>query len=80
MRSERNGTYRRVRKDVARKIYNNGGSVYMLPENIRLDNAWISPMEMSGSIPFSDYVNAYEFYNCLNSETGKKAKFFVADA
>ena len=41
--------YTRISKATARKIYNNGGYIFMLPCKARLDSMWISPARFNKS-------------------------------
>lgn len=70
----------KVNRKQARKQYNNGGTVYVLPCKTRFENAWILPLKMSRKLLLNDefdtVVNCYEYYNC-NSETGKYAAFYT---
>lgn len=71
----------RVNKIKARKIYGDGNTVYLIPDMMRLDNAWQSPCPISkkdngGDREFDTWVNEFQYYNCDN-ERGRGVKYFV---
>lgn len=78
----RNGErFVRVNKIKARKIYGDGNTVYLIPDKMRLDNAWQSPCPISkkdngGDREFDTRVNEFQYYNCDN-ERGRVVKYFV---
>ncbi len=67
------GNYKRIRKDVARRLYNEGETIYLTPANVVASdsNMWIKPYPINDKSEksFDDLVNAYEYYNC-NYELG----------
>ena len=80
--------YKRVNKPTARKMYNIGSSILLLPCKVSdkvLDNThpWIKPVEISiltsenEENQFDRSVNSYEYYNC-NSELGYYAQYYVS--
>ena len=75
---------KRVTLTEARKRFESGCYVWMLPCNVRFNNMWIQPacissdMEIYENKSFSDIVNSFEYYNC-NNELGKYAKYYVID-
>ena len=71
----------RVTKIKARKIYNDGNTVYLIPDMMRLDNAWQSPCSISkkdngGDREFDARVNEFVYYNC-DRVRGHGVKYFV---
>jgi len=74
------GKYRRVRKDVARRLFDNGRIIYLTPSNIAATDsgAWIKPYPINNRAgeDFDDLVNRYEFYNC-NYELGYYSNFWI---
>ena len=71
----------RVNKIKARKVYNDGNTVYLISDMMRLDNAWQSPCPISkkdngGDREFDARVNEFRYYNCDN-ERGRGVKYFV---
>lgn len=70
----------RINKAQARKQYNAGSTIYVLPCKVRFDNVWIHPFKMSRQLlqddDFDTVINCYEYYNCMN-ETGRRSAFYV---
>lgn len=69
----------RVNKIRARKLYNEGHTIWMVPDMMRLDNAWQSPCSVSKGTDersFDTRVNEFCYYNC-DSERGRGVKYFV---
>lgn len=79
---EYNG-YKRINKAMARKEYNNGNSVYILPCKVRLDNAWFKPAMINrnnlDNESFEKIINAFEYYNCSYNELGKYASYYLKE-
>lgn len=77
----RNGeTYKRIGKQAARRIYEQGGNVVFCPCNIRPFGFYCLEIETNKEQteqPFNKYVNLYEVYNCCHSETGLYASFYI---
>lgn len=81
--------YKRVNKATARKLYNNGINILLLPCKVS-DSAvygshpWLKPISislLSKEYPmniFDRSVNEYEYYNC-NAELGYYAHYFVSE-
>jgi len=83
MRDLDNGKYTRIRKDVARRLFNEGKTIYLTPSNIAASdsNLWIKPypiQRISGipGVPFDTKVNEFEYYNC-NHELGYYTNFWI---
>lgn len=84
-------SYKRVNKSIARKMYNHGCSILLLPckvsESALYDstsqNHWVRPFTINISEckhdanKFDRSVNEYEYYNC-NAELGYYAHYFVS--
>lgn len=73
--------YTRIRKDVARRLYNEGKTIYLTPSNIAASdsNLWIKPFAIKqgeGKGEFDQRVNEFEYYNC-NYELGYYACFWI---
>ena len=80
-------SYERVNKSTARKMYNHGCSIFLLPCNVGESaltglNPWVSPIVISildsdsNINKFDRAVNNYEYYNC-NAELGYYAHYYV---
>ena len=72
--------YVRIRKDVARRLFKEGKTVYLTPSNVVASdsNPWIKPCAINNESrrSFDDYVNAFEYYNC-NYELGYYTNFWI---
>lgn len=75
--------YKRISKQAARKRFAAGLATYAYPSNIRPGNMWMQayPFSLSdfSERTFDQFVNEYEYYNCINSETGRYAAFYVME-
>lgn len=80
----------RINKTQARNAYMSGKTVYIVPCNIRPFSIWRYeyPLnrknrenfcidEIGVKNDFNNYVKSFEFYNCINSETGKFSAFYM---
>ena len=73
---------RQVSKTRARRLYEDGKTIYMLACKMRYNNVWQSPCPMNKKLrawenhTFDTIVNEFTFYNCDN-ERGKYPCFFV---
>jgi hypothetical protein len=72
--------YTRISKARARKMFNNGDPVYMCPVNLRPGRPWYPEIcfYKTGE-NFEKSVFAFEFYNCINNETGKYTAFYIRE-
>lgn len=72
--------YIRIRKDVARRLFNEGRMIYLTPSNITASDSspWIKPYAINNRSgkTFDDLVNRYEYYNC-NWELGYYTNFWI---
>lgn len=70
--------YKRIRKDEARRLYNEGTTIYLLPWKVYPDDnhPWIKPYKMEGG-PFEKVVNEFEYYNCNIAELGYYAAYYI---
>lgn len=69
----------RVDKRVARRLYNLGSKIYLLPCNCRLGSYWFGsgcPIDILGHRSFEAQVNEFEYYNCDN-ERGRYASYYI---
>ena len=68
----------RVNKKVARRVYNEGGKVLIFAKNLRPDFFGIVIDKKSNyGRDFDKLVAAYEYYNCINNETGRYAGYII---
>ena len=74
-----NKNYKRVSKVTAKKLFNNGVTIGILPCKVRPLNPWIDIVfrDNENNFSFDKWVNAYSFYNCNYSELGKYPAFYV---
>lgn len=65
--------------NTARKLFDAGETVYLLPNKVRLGNAWIFPFAVntnnSSGHSFDNIINSYSYYNC-NKEVGNSVAFY----
>ena len=83
MRDLDTGKYTRVRKDLARRLFNEGKTIYLTPSNVIADdsNYWIKPIPILtkyGLKCFDGAVNIFEYYNC-NYELGYYTNFWIIE-
>ncbi len=80
MRNLDTGKYKRIRKDVARRMFDKGRTIYLTPSNVAASdsNLWIKPYPINneGERSFDTTVNQFEYYNC-NSELGYYTNFWI---
>lgn len=74
----------RINKKVARQMYNDGKRIWLIPDMMRLDNAWQSPCPISkkdngGDREFDVRVNEFVYYNC-DKERGRGVKYFIGQS
>lgn len=74
--------YKKINKRSARKAFNEGKTVYLCPCNLRPFTMWHPecPVSNNSKKDFNKIVNAFEYYNCANGETGRRAAYYVAEA
>lgn len=81
-------TFKRVNKPTARKMYNLGEEIYLLPCKVPMrtypDSSFIQPVKISKATSttnanhFDRTVNEFEYYNC-NAELGYYAHYYVEE-
>lgn len=79
--------YKRVSKRTARKLYDEGKTIRILPVKVYVDNNMfaleinkndkfeVEPLDWE--LKFDSRVNHFEYYNCNYNETGKYSAFYV---
>jgi len=66
-----------VNKVSAKKAYNDGKELVVIPCKLRLDNSMIPFVVLHNSgVNFDTLINEYEAYNC-NSEVGEYPHFYI---
>ena len=84
MRDLKIGKYKRIRKDVARKLFKEGKTIYLTPSNMVATDSglWIKPYPINNRAgqdqDFDDIVNNFEYYNC-NYELGYYTNFWIKE-
>ena len=69
--------YKRVDKRVARKLFDGGGIVYLVPCRANPCSDWVGLISIrKESAGFDTVINEFEYYNC-NTELGKRAAYYV---
>lgn len=78
-------SYKRITKPIARKFYNNGYTVLILPCKCGLENQmWVQPFHANikdsteDANKFDRLVREFEHYNC-NAELGYYAHYYVSE-
>ena len=67
----------RVSKVKAKKVYDNGGRVIVMPCNFNIQSPWSPLIVLTGDgSSFESVINATEYYNC-NNEAGKYLKYYL---
>lgn len=68
---------KRISMTAARRLFNNGVEIYMLPSKAVIGNIWILPIGIhQDEISFEAHVNEYRYYNC-SAGTGKRVHFYI---
>ena len=68
---------KRISMTVARRLFNKGVEIYMLPSKVVIGSIWILPIGIhQDETSFDAHVNAYRYYNC-SDETGKRVHFYI---
>lgn len=64
--------YKKINKTQARKLFERGDWVYLMPSKIPFDSKWVTPavIHREYELSFDGAVDAFVYYNC-NSETGR---------
>ena len=88
--TEKGHTFKRIDKKTARTAYKNGLTVIICPCNLRPFTPWHNEHRINrkdraqfvvdeiGVVnDFNNLVNSFEYYNCINSETGKYSAFYI---
>ena len=72
--------FRKINKVTARKMYESKQSFVMVPCNMRPDSQFA--LEMKPGWMFRNFdvmCNEFWYYNCTNSETGRRIAFYVKE-
>jgi|LSQX01.3.fsa_nt_gb hypothetical protein len=73
--------YKRITKRAAARLYERGQPVLFCPVNLIPGGAWGNGciVTKEGGETFEQVLNAFEYYNCCNNETGYYAAFYVEE-
>ena len=68
----------KINKTQARKEYNSGKDVYLLPSKAAPGSIWIQPLRINNSCgrDFDTLVNEFSIYNCTK-ETGLRINYYI---
>ena len=72
--------YTRINKSKARKLYNLGRTIAVLPCKANPNSPWFSNSTISKESTdkgFDALVNEFTYYNCNTSELGHRPAFYV---
>lgn len=71
---------KRIPKVEARKLFNAGKTVYLLPSKVGTDSMWVKPHGVNNrdEQDFEKVINAYRYYNC-NIELGRGLHYYVEE-
>lgn len=75
--TEKSHTFKRINKKTARTAYKNGLTVIICPCNLRPFTPWHNEHRLNRKDRAQFVVNSFEYYNCINSETGKYSAFYI---
>jgi hypothetical protein len=69
----------RINKKRARNLFNKGVKIYLCPSNFRPIGPWFNAfdVDLSAGEAFDTILNNFEYYNCMNRETGYFASFYI---
>lgn len=77
--------YRRVDKRIARKLYNEGRDIHVVPNNVRINNSWgigvdiQKDREANQGYTFDQIINEFIFYNCGYTKTGRYPAYYIKE-
>lgn len=73
--------YKRITKVQARKIYNCNKTIVLCPSNMRPFGQWhpeyVTDKSCNKWDTFENVVLNFEYYNCINTQTGKYTSFYI---
>ena len=71
--------YTRINKPEARKLYNLGRPIAMLPCKAKPNSPWLSNSTVykKSGREFDAIVDEFAYYNCNTSELGHRPSFYV---
>lgn len=73
--------YAQVDKRTARAVFRAGLDIIFCPANLRPFSGWNPQVSINAKhcddYSFEDVLNRFEYYNCINTETGKYTRFYM---
>ena len=79
----------KINKTRARRLFNEGITIYLLPCNVGLSSIWVKPCPINNRelnefmnidiSYFDSQVNNFEYYNCNCNELGKYSHFYIEE-
>lgn len=72
--------YTRINKSEARKLYNLGRPIMVLPCKANPNSPWFSNSTVTKESTDKDFdtlVNEFTYYNCNTAELGRRPMFYV---
>ena len=70
--------WRRITKTKAKKLYEEGTTILLVPHKVLPENVWGIGSELIGYNPldFETVLNTFCWYNCQHNELGKYPAFY----
>ena len=72
--------FKRITRTKAKALYNMGKAVLLVPCNLNPNNIFVGFYDLrkeDSKTPFESAINAFEYYNCTNNETGRYTAFYI---
>lgn len=87
-RDDNGATWERITKPAAIKAYINGKNILIIAENLRPFAPWhnefittrTAEADADALKDFITTYNSFTYYNCINTETGRRPAFYVKTA
>lgn len=72
--------YVRISKLKAKRLFENGQTIFLLPAKMNPYNMWtcLDSISKENEVDFERLVNSFTYYNCL-PEVGTYPKFFISE-
>ena len=72
----------KIRKNTARKLFNEGRELVIIPSNCSPNGAWVKGYRIcKNNLENSDFdrlINEFEYYNC-NGELGRYTHYYIEE-
>lgn len=72
---------KKINKPTARKLYNAGHEIIVIPCKCKPGGAWLTGAALSRDNTgreFDSLINEFEFYNCI-PELGRRSAFYIKE-